>query len=219
MEMSLTILICVHSTETLYDDLLIRALNSLEKQTYKNFKTLIVLDECWQHTEEEILLRNYNLDIKIVKKENKNGLANAKNLGLSMVETDYVGFLDGDDLYEPTKLEKQVNFLKNTDVDFLATQCWLIYGIEKDQELFDSWYALGTNETHNEIKEQIFVQNVIPHGSVIVKMESLRKLNYYRDVRGKEDWDLWQRAITEGYIFHNIQERLYIHRIGTGQAR
>ena len=41
-----TVLICVHSTNYNYDFLLMKSLKSLEYQTYKNFTTLIVLDEC-----------------------------------------------------------------------------------------------------------------------------------------------------------------------------
>jgi len=49
--MTLTVLVCVHSTNDFYDNLLIESLKSLEKQTYKDFKTLIVLDQCWNKTD------------------------------------------------------------------------------------------------------------------------------------------------------------------------
>ena len=49
-----TVLICVHSTNYNYDFLLMKSLKSLENQTYKNFKTLLVLDECWDNTKKII---------------------------------------------------------------------------------------------------------------------------------------------------------------------
>ena len=52
--MTLTVLVCVHSKNEFYDNLLIESLKSLEKQTYKDFKTVIVLDECWGNTENRI---------------------------------------------------------------------------------------------------------------------------------------------------------------------
>ncbi len=42
---NITVLICVHSTNYDYDFLLVKSLKSLENQTYKNFKNLVVLDE------------------------------------------------------------------------------------------------------------------------------------------------------------------------------
>ena len=113
-----TVLICVHSTNYDYDFLLMKSLKSLENQTYKNFKTLIVLDECWDNTKKIITHTNFDLDIEIKEKDKKNGLGNAKNFGLSFIETDFVAFLDADDLYCQDKLKKQLDYINNNDVDF-----------------------------------------------------------------------------------------------------
>jgi glycosyltransferase involved in cell wall biosynthesis len=118
--MTLTVLICVHSTNDFYDNLLIESLKSLEKQTYKDFKTLIVLDQCWDKTESRIkdeIILNYH----ITTKEIKQGLSFAKNYGLSKIDTDLVCFLDADDLYVENKLEKQINYFIKNNVDFLGT--------------------------------------------------------------------------------------------------
>jgi glycosyltransferase involved in cell wall biosynthesis len=217
--MTLTILICVHSTNDYYDSLLIKSLKSLENQTYKNFKTLIVLDECWNTTKKIIIESNFNLDIEIQKKLNKNGLGNAKNFGLSFVKTDLVAFLDGDDLYCQDKLEKQINLLKNnTNIDFLATQSWNIINND-EQKLIDSCFSLGNNETHDEISKNIYHENMLTHGSMMIKKRCLDELGGYKDIRGIEDWDLWKRAIEMGFKFYQIPERLYIYRIGTSTPR
>ena len=137
--MTLTILICVHSTNEMYDILLNKSLISLVNQTYKKFKTIIVLDECWSKTKEMILSSNYDLDLTILTKDKKQGLAYAKNFGLQYVDTEWVGFLDSDDLYLPDKLEKQVNYIENNYVDFLGTKSWYINGLNEN-ELFPSCY-------------------------------------------------------------------------------
>ena len=227
MSHSLTVLICVHSVNELYDDLLIKSLYSLEKQTYKNFKTLIVLDSCWEFTKKRISNEKFNLDIEIKNKEMKEGLSQAKNFGLLDIKTDLVAFLDADDIYVENKLEKQIKFFSENEVDFLGTQSWVIYGLDNDNSLRESCFSLGTNETHDQIKNKIFSENVLTHGSLMIKMSCLEKLNFYfigldangNDVKGREDWNLWQRAIINGFKFHQLQERLYIYRIGTGVAR
>ena len=63
-----TVLICVHSTNYDHDFLLVKSLKSLENQTYKNFKTLLVLDECWGNTKKIITQTNFDLDIEIQEK-------------------------------------------------------------------------------------------------------------------------------------------------------
>ena len=213
-----TVLICVHSTNYDYDFLLMKSLKSLENQTYKNFKTLIVLDECWDNTKKIITHTNFDLDIEIKEKDKKNGLGNAKNFGLSFIETDFVAFLDADDLYCQDKLKKQLDYINNNDVDFLGTQSWNIYKND-EQELFDSCFSLGTNETHDEISKNIYQENFLTHGSMMIKKTCLDELGGYKDIKGTEDWDLWKRAIEKGFKFHQLQERLYIYRIGTSTIR
>ena len=216
--MTLTILICVHSTNEMYDILLNKSLISLVNQTYKKFKTIIVLDECWSKTKEMILSSNYDLDLTILTKDKKQGLAYVKNFGLQYVDTEWVGFLDSDDLYLPDKLEKQVNYIENNYVDFLGTKSWYINGLNEN-ELFPSWYLTNEEtpfcESHEDIKNKIFGANVLTHGSMLVKKECINTLGGYQDVRGMEDWDLWKRGMSNDFKFHQLQDKLYIYRKGT----
>jgi hypothetical protein len=78
---------------------------------------------------------------------------------------------------------------------------------------------LGTNETHNEISKNINQENFLTHGSMMIKMDCLKKINYYNNITGMEDWDLWKRAINFGFNFYQIQERLYIYRLNTSTNR
>ena len=86
-------------------------------------------------------------------------------------------------------------------------------------ELIESCFSLGTNENHEEISKNIYQENFLTHGSMMIKKTCLDKLGGYRDIKGTEDWDLWKRAIEMGFKFHQLQERLYIYRIGTSTIR
>jgi glycosyltransferase involved in cell wall biosynthesis len=213
-----TVLICVHSTNDYHDLLLIKSLKSVENQTYKNFKTLIVLDECWDKTKKLILETDFDLDIEIHEKDNRCGHWNSKNFGLSFVKTKLVSFLDADDLYCQDKLEKQLDFFNKNDVDFLGTQTWNITK-DNDENLFDSCFSLGTNETHDEIVKNIYQENFLTHGSMMIKKECLDKIGGYREFRYGEDWDVWKRAIEYGFKFHQLQERLYVYRLNSSTLR
>lgn len=216
--MTLTILICVHSTSNFNDELLNKSILSLVNQTYKNFKTVIVLDECWDKTKEMVSSSNYELDLTILSKEKKQGLSYAKNFGLYHIDTEWVGFLDADDLFVPNKLEEQVKYIENNNVDFLGTKSWYIDGLN-ETNLYTNWYLTNEEtpfcESHEDIKNKIFESNVLTHGSMLVRKECINKLNGYQDVRGMEDWDLWKRGISNNFIFHQLQDKLYIYRRGT----
>ena len=182
------------------------------------FKTLIVLDECWSKTKEMIESSNYDLDLTILTRNKKEGLSYAKNFGLQYVETEWVGFLDADDLYLPTKLEQQVNYIKNNEVDFLGTHCWNING-DDDENLFPSCFNDKNNITQLEISNKIFTENILTHGSMLIKKQSIIDLGGYQNIIGMEDWDLWKRAINNGYKFYQLPERLYTYRLNTSVAR
>jgi glycosyltransferase involved in cell wall biosynthesis len=214
--MTLTVLVCVHSTNDFYDNLLIESLKSLEKQTYKDFKTLIVLDQCWDKTQSRIK-NELTISCDVVSKPLKQGLSFAKNYGLSKIDTDLVCFLDADDLYTEDKLEKQINCFINNDVDFLGTHSLNRYA--GDNDFFNSCFNNNQYLEHDEIKNVIFLENVLTHGSMMIKKKVLDNLNGYNNIKGMEDWDLWKRAINEGYIFKQLPERLYVYTLNTSVAR
>ncbi len=91
-------------------------LESLLKQTYKNFE-LIIID---QNDTKEIniynLVKRYKgyIDIKY-KKSNKKGLSLNRNKGIFMMEGDIVGFPDDDCEYDVDTLEKVVNYFKKNE--------------------------------------------------------------------------------------------------------
>ena len=213
----LSILICVHSNSEKHDGLLSEALESLSKQTYKEFKVVAVMDECWHNTKSVLSSFNRTLGMQVFKKKKKEGLAAAKNFGLSKIDTEWVGFLDADDLYLPNKLEKQISYIKNNEVDFLGAQS--LNRIIGRDSFFDSCHKLKKNETHGDISKIIHTENVLTHGSMLIKKSCLDKLGNYRDVKGAEDWDLWKRAVDKGFKFYQIQERLYVWTHNTSVPR
>ena len=215
--MNLTILICVHSNNPTIDSYLKEAIESLYNQTCKKFKVVVVLDECWDKTKPIVEKSLKYFKNTILEKETKTGLANAKNYGLAKVDTEFVGFLDADDLYVPDKIEKQLNFLNYNDIDFLGAHSYNIFNRKKI--LYPSCFDSNTYITHNEIINALPHQNVLTHGSMIVKTSALKELNFYNNVKGAEDWDLWKRAAKMGYKFYQLPERLYIYSLGTSVER
>ena len=53
----------------------------------------------------------------------------------------------------------------------------------------------------------------------LIRKKCLDELKGYNDIRGMEDWDLWKRAMSKGYKFYQIPERLYLYRTNTSVIR
>lgn len=98
---------------------LIRAINSVLEQTYPHIE-IIVVDDNGLDSKQQVLtysivkdLINNNKIKYIPHKENKNGSA-ARNTGLRSAKGAFICFLDDDDVYLPTKIQKQVEALMQT---------------------------------------------------------------------------------------------------------
>lgn len=222
--MKIDVLICVHSTDDYHDKLLGRALESLVSQTYTDFKVIAVLDQCWEFTRS--VFDNYAkvLDIRIFERPHKQGLAMAKNYGISKSDADWLTYLDADDAWLPSKLETQVEFIKkHPEFDIVGTQAWDVYNPGEDnEEVRENCFLVGQYQSHAQIAARLPHENVVCHGSVIVKMSVLVALGGYNTSRehlGREDWQIWTSALESGYLFYNIPERLVLYSMGTSVPR
>lgn len=94
--------------------LLKRAIDSVLQQTYSNIELIVVDDASTDGTLEYCLNKSFNY-IYIPKVESRGGNY-ARNIGIKAAKGEYIAFLDDDDYWLPSKIEKQVNLLnsKNT---------------------------------------------------------------------------------------------------------
>jgi glycosyltransferase involved in cell wall biosynthesis len=89
------------------------AIDSVYAQTYKNWE-LIFWDNASEDKSGEIA-QTYDGKIKYFRAKTTAPLGEARNLALQKAEGTYIAFLDCDDLYEPNKLQKQVELMENND--------------------------------------------------------------------------------------------------------
>lgn len=85
-----------------------KMLNSLSKQTYKNFEVIIV-DQNEDNFLEKIIDSFNDLDIKHIRIKKK-GLSLARNIGLKYITGEIVGFPDDDCQYQADTLEEVIKF-------------------------------------------------------------------------------------------------------------
>ena len=86
------------------------ALDSVYNQTYKNWE-IIFWDNASVDKSVEIA-ESYDDQIRIFKSKVTSLLGKARNLALQESSGELIAFLDCDDVWEPTKLEKQISLFK-----------------------------------------------------------------------------------------------------------
>ena len=86
----------------------VNCLHSLEKQTFQNFETIVVIDGSTDDTKAILEATKWNLkDFKVIFQENK-GRACVRNTGAKHAKGDVLVFLDDDMRLEATGVEKHL---------------------------------------------------------------------------------------------------------------
>lgn len=85
------------------------AIDSAINQTYKNLEILVVDDGSTDSTEQ--IVKQYGNKVTYIKKEN-GGVSTALNLAIEKMKGEYFSWLSHDDVYEPNKVEDEVEYLK-----------------------------------------------------------------------------------------------------------
>ena len=112
----LDIIVPVYNTETYLE----RCLNSILSQTYKDFNILIIDDGSTDSSYDicEYYAKKHE-NIKTIHTNNR-GLSCARNLGIQISESKYVGFIDSDDWIEKFMFEKLIKDAKHYNADISA---------------------------------------------------------------------------------------------------
>jgi glycosyltransferase involved in cell wall biosynthesis len=98
-----------------------QTLMSVANQTYKNWECIIVDDGSSDESLE--IVKKFALENKgewRIFSQSNSGQAVARNFGISLARGRYIALLDADDLWLPSKLAKQIDYLeKHADVDII----------------------------------------------------------------------------------------------------
>lgn len=99
------------------DKYLSQAVDSILQQTWSDFE-LIIVDDGSTDNSLKILEAYDDSRIRIIVSEKNYGVAHARNIGLEYCTSEYVAFMDSDDISHPDRLRMQYEFLRdNVDID------------------------------------------------------------------------------------------------------
>ena len=86
------------------------SIQSVINQTYAKWE-LIIVDDCSTDNTDEIVLNYDDQRITYLKNKKNLGAALSRNRALKEAKGEWIAFLDSDDIWMPTKLEKQIAFM------------------------------------------------------------------------------------------------------------
>jgi glycosyltransferase involved in cell wall biosynthesis len=181
-------------------------LESVLRQTFSDFEVLIVNDG----SSDNIVQWASGIQdprVKLISQSNQ-GVSVARNTGIVHAQGEYIAFLDADDLWDSTKLEKQVSCLENNPkLGLVYTWTALIDSFGKPMNKFLISHAEGN------VWEQMLVDDIICNGSSpMVRRSCFEKVgDFDPNVPFSEDTDMWIR-IAAYYPFAVVKELLTFYR-------
>lgn len=188
------------------------AIESVLSQTYPHVELIIIDDGSADRTKE--IIRGFtDKRIRYICHEHNAGLLVRRKESLNLAEGAYVAVLDSDDLWLPTKLEKQVDHL-GAHPDCVLVGTWITRMDERGAMIGTTKY----NSDDLSIRASILMRNQFAHSSVLMRKDALDRTAGYRFPLD-EDLDLFLQLGLQG-SFANIAEALTCYRINSmGQSR
>ncbi|MFH7027664.1 MAG: glycosyltransferase family 2 protein [Heteroscytonema crispum UTEX LB 1556] len=180
-------------------------LQSVLRQNFTDFEVLIIDDGSSDNIQEWGASQT-DPRMKLISQTNQ-GQSAARNLGIALAKGEYIAFLDADDLWEPTMLEKQVRCLEENPAVGLAYHWTALI----DENGKATGRVMGSNASGDVLK-QILERNIIDCPSVVIRRCCFENVGLFiPNLRFIEDWEMWIR-IASGYHFAVTQEPLVYYR-------
>lgn len=182
-------------------DFLIRAINSLLEQTYKNIEIIIIDDNnpnSLHRVETERCLQQFFKNTKIVyiKNEKNIGGALARNEGIKFSTGDYITFLDDDDKYLPEKVKRQLEFMVKYEYEMTFTELKIYNNKEK---LVDyRKYAQIDNFDKTSLLKYHILRHITGTPTFMYKSDAIRRIGAFTDVKMGQEFYLMLKTIEKG---------------------
>ena len=101
---------------------IVRCLDSLLRQTYRDFEVLLFDDG--SRDDSAAVIERYSrehpeLALTLIRQENR-GVAETRNAGIEPADTEYIGFIDQDDFIESNYLESYVQAMESSGADIVC---------------------------------------------------------------------------------------------------
>lgn len=186
-------------------------LMSILNQTYQDFELILVNDGSTDDT-DEIVSGFLDNDKIVYINQSNTGQAIATNNGITRASGELIAFLDADDLWEPTKLEKQVSLFTNDQIGVVYSRIKFMNeaGQLLDTESTGKYYSPRSGY----VTDYLLFENFVPYSSAVVRKECFDKLGMFNpEYKNGLDWDLWLRISIE-YEFAFVDEHLLLYRRG-----
>ncbi|SDI12772.1 glycosyltransferase [Alteribacillus bidgolensis] len=189
-----------------------QAIYSALNQTYSNIEVIVVNDGSTIHQSNIHKIRKMK-PFRYFEKRN-GGAASALNMGIKNATGKYIAWLSSDDLFERSKIEKQVLFMQQRNLSISHTN----YSIINKAGSITNPRA-GTSYAHRKIFSKNLLKTCFINGcTVMMRADIFKKIGFFDEkLIYAHDYDFWLRAV-QYYTFGYINQPLTRYRYHEGMG-
>ena len=181
-------------------------IRSVQAQTFKNWE-IIFVDDC---SSDDTIARvsaicKTDRRIRIIRNCGNQGAALSRNTALREANGRWIAFLDSDDLWESTKLEKQIQFMEDNNYSFSYTEY-----AEMDADGNDSGVRISGPKRITKIGMYAFCW---PGCLTVMYDKSKIGLIQIEDIKKNNDYAMWLKVCHKADCFL-LEESLAWYRRG-----
>lgn len=188
------------------------AIESILNQTYSDIELIVVVDNPNYQAAIDLVddyIVNEKRITKIVNEKNI-GLAMSMNKAASVSSGEYLARMDSDDISELTRLETELYWLNEKNVDFVFSNYCLIDDNSKEINGGASEIKISPKEN---LLFSILFHSIIHHPTVLFRKSIFEKVEGYRNFPCSQDLDLWFRMLENECKFYMVDQNLLKYRV------
>ena len=186
------------------------AIASVRQQTMSDWE-LLVSDDASSDNTVGIVSHMASGDnrIRILIGARNTGPAEARNRAIEASSGRYIAFLDSDDLWKPTKLERQLGFMQARNIAF---------SFSSYDRVTEDGQTLGSVHVEKPVDYRTLLKScVIGCLTAVYDTRMVGKV-YMPEIRRRQDFGLWLKLLKQVEYAHPIPESLATYRVRTGST-
>jgi glycosyltransferase involved in cell wall biosynthesis len=170
--------------------MLFEAIDSVLAQSFQAFELIVIDDGSTDGTAEQLMRLGETIRIERIEHR---GPAAARNRGVALADAPLIAFLDSDDLWAPTKLERQLAFMRTNPGCAISqtNEIWIRNG-----------RRVNPGGRHRKRAGDIFIDSLrtclISMSATMMRTDLFRSLGGFDEIMtAAEDYDLWLRILVD----------------------
>lgn len=185
-------------------ELLKECLRSIRMQTMREFECVVVDDASPAGAEVAAAVAEGGDErFRLLRRERNGGPAAARNTGILATRGQYFMCVDEDDLLARNALERLYEEIRCSGADAVCPQARFFGGREGTRRAVEP-----------TLEEMLGGMRLLPNGW-LMKRSLIERIGGYDEepaLMGRDDWELWIRAIGAGAHVRVIEDQLYYYR-------